>query len=387
MELLNNIQLAYCTNVHRGSTWDETFESLEKYVLEVKKLICPERRFAIGLRLGAEAARSLSDLKKINLFKKWLDRNNCYVFTINGFPYGNFHGTRVKEQVYRPDWTDSNRLAYTIQLFKILEKLLEKDEEGSVSTLPASFKEFHPSGKIPAIAFENIVKCADEIERISKAKKLDLHLGLEPEPLGSFETTAETITFFNELDNFSTLSNLKNLIGVNYDCCHLAVEFESAQSGLNKLKEAGIRLSKIHLSSALRAKPTDQNKELLNSFVEDVYLHQVIIGKENKIIKRYKDLDLALNDQSMESLGDEWRIHYHVPLHASPCKPLEDTRNQVIDTINWIGNNPGACRHLEMETYTWEVLPKELQSESVVKQVAKEYEWTLQQLKEQGLYN
>ena len=156
---------------------------------------------------------------------------------------------------------------------------------------------------------------------------------------------------------------------------------------LNKLKEAGIRLSKIHLSSALRAKPTDQNKELLNSFVEDVYLHQVIIGKENKIIKRYKDLDLALNDQSMESLGDEWRIHYHVPLHASPCKPLEDTRNQVIDTINWIGNNPGACRHLEMETYTWEVLPKELQSESVVKQVAKEYEWTLQQLKEQGLYN
>jgi hypothetical protein len=385
MKLSNNIQLSYCTNVHRGSTWEETFNALEKYVLKVKELVCPDERFAIGLRLGADAARTLSDPSTLLAFQTWLEQKNCYVFTINGFPYGNFHGTRVKEQVYRPDWTDPDRLSYTIVLFEILEKLLNRGEEGSVSTLPASFKEFHPVGELPEIALKNINTCALEIERIQQAKDLDLHLGLEPEPLGSFETTPETISFFEQLHNHSGNPKLSKLVGVNYDCCHLAVEFESAQFGLNHLMEAGIRLSKLHLSSALRAKPTSQNRNLLKSFVEDVYLHQVVVGKSGKAERRYKDLDIALQNDVENSDDEEWRIHFHVPLHASPHGTLGDTQKQVLDTLDWLALNPNACRHLEMETYTWEVLPKELQSTSVVKQVAKEYEWTLKALKERAL--
>jgi len=204
--------------------------------------------------------------------------------------------------------------------------------------------------------------------------------------LGSFETTPETVSFFEKLNDFSNYSNLKNIIGVNYDCCHLAVEFESAHAGLDLLKDSGIRLSKLHLSSALRAKPTEQNKMLLRSFVENVYLHQVVVGQEGKIINRYKDLDIALDNKTERNMGDEWRVHFHVPLHASPNEPLKDTRKQVEDTIDWLAKNPNSCRHLEMETYTWEVLPPELQSESVVNQIAKEYEWTLQLFKEKGLY-
>jgi hypothetical protein len=358
---------------------------LEKYVLKVKELVCPDERFAIGLRLGADAARTLSDPSTLLAFQTWLEQKNCYVFTINGFPYGNFHGTRVKEQVYRPDWTDPDRLSYTIVLFEILEKLLNRGEEGSVSTLPASFKEFHPVGELPEIALKNINTCALEIERIQQAKDLDLHLGLEPEPLGSFETTPETISFFEQLHNHSGNPKLSKLVGVNYDCCHLAVEFESAQFGLNHLMKAGIRLSKLHLSSALRAKPTSQNRNLLKSFVEDVYLHQVVVGKSGKAERRYKDLDIALQNDVENSDDEEWRIHFHVPLHASPHGTLGDTQKQVLDTLDWLALNPNACRHLEMETYTWEVLPKELQSTSVVKQVAKEYEWTLKALKERAL--
>ena len=160
MKLLENIELAYCTNVHRGSTWEETFHALETYVLEVKGLVCPHERFAIGLRLGAKAAKSLSDPKVLSTFQNWLDDKNCYIFTINGFPYGNFHGERVKEQVYRPDWTETDRLEYTVLLFKILENLLQPGEEGSVSTLPASFKEFHPANEIPASTYENLSQCA-----------------------------------------------------------------------------------------------------------------------------------------------------------------------------------------------------------------------------------
>lgn len=387
MKLLHDLNLAYCTNVHRGSSWEETFESLKDYVLKVRNLVCPKERFAIGLRLGADAAKSLSDPVNLVSFQKWLDKKNCYIFTINGFPYGNFHGTRVKEKVYRPDWTEPDRLSYTVLLFEILEKLLQKGEEGSVSTLPGSFKEFHQPEEIPSSVYENLLRCAQEIERIKKPKNLDLHLGLEPEPLGSFETTPETVSFFEKLNDFPNYSNLKNTIGVNYDCCHLAVEFESAHAGLDLLRDSGIRLSKLHISSALRAKPTEQNKSLLRSFVEDVYLHQVVVGKEGKVVHRYKDLDIALNDKTGANMGDEWRVHFHIPLHASPDEPLKDTRKQVEDTIDWLAKNPNACRHLEMETYTWEVLPAELQSETVVNQIAKEYEWTLKLFKEKGLFN
>jgi len=382
MKLLQNIELAYCTNVHRGSTWEETFHALNTYVLEVKKLVCPEDQFAIGLRLSANAAKSLAKRENLLAFQKWLHDQNCYVFTINGFPYGNFHGERVKEQVYRPDWTKTDRLEYTILLFEILENLLQPGEEGSVSTLPASFKEFHPANEIPLSAFENLSQCALEIERIKQTKGLDLHLGLEPEPLGSFETTQETLSFFEQLSKHAGNENLSNLIGVNYDCCHLAVEYENASAGLDQLKQAGIRLSKLHLSSALKAEPTMENRKTLQSFVEEVYLHQVVVGREGNIVRRHKDLDIALKEEIQEEYepGDEWRIHFHVPLHASPKEPLGDTKNHVLDTLDWLAMNPSACRHLEMETYTWEVLPSELQTLDVVEQVAKEYEWTLHAL-------
>jgi hypothetical protein len=387
MKLLENIELAYCTNVHRGSTWEETFHALETYVLEVKGLVCPHERFAIGLRLGAKAAKSLSDPKVLSTFQNWLDDKNCYIFTINGFPYGNFHGERVKEQVYRPDWTETDRLEYTVLLFKILENLLQPGEEGSVSTLPASFKEFHPANEIPASTYENLSQCALEIDRIKQAKGLDLHLGLEPEPLGSFETTEETLSFFEQLKKHAGNENLSTLIGVNYDCCHLAVEYENASDGLNQLKQAGIRLSKLHLSSALKAEPTMENLKTLQSFVEEVYLHQVVVGKEGNILRRHKDLDIALKEEIEKQYepGDEWRIHFHVPLHTSPKEPLGDTKNHVLDTLDWLAMNPSACRHLEMETYTWEVLPSELQTLDVVEQVAKEYQWTLNALQKRGL--
>ena len=135
MKFSRHAHLAYCTNVHRGNNWQETFDSLEKYVMEVRKGVAPDQRFAIGLRLGAHAAQELSEPRKLSQFRKWLDQKNAYVFTINGFSHGNFHGSPVKEKVYRPDWTTNERLDYTLLLFSILEKLLDSGEEGSVSTL------------------------------------------------------------------------------------------------------------------------------------------------------------------------------------------------------------------------------------------------------------
>ena len=387
MKLSNQAHLAYCTNVHRGNSWQETFDSLENYVMKVREGVAPEERFAIGLRLGADAARELADPRELYEFRKWLDQKNAYVFTINGFPYGNFHGSRVKEEVYRPDWTTDERLDYTLLLFSILEKLLEPGEEGSVSTLPGSFKEFLPNQEIPNILLQKVDACALEIEKLADSKNLDLHLGMEPEPLGLFETTPETVSFFDRLlDKGTDEEIIRKRIGVNYDCCHLAIEFEDAHEGLDSLVKNGIRLSKLHLSSALSAKPTENNLLRLKDFIEPVYLHQVTLGKDGQCIRRIKDLDTALEMQMAGNLpeADEWRIHFHVPLHASPGGDMGDTRLHVIDTLFWLSKNPNACRHLEMETYTWEVLPEKLQAGTVVEQVGKEYQWTLEQMDKIG---
>ena len=387
MKFSRHAHLAYCTNVHRGNNWQETFDSLEKYVMEVRKGVAPDQRFAIGLRLGAHAAQELSEPRKLFQFRKWLDQKNAYVFTINGFSHGNFHGSPVKEKVYRPDWTTNERLDYTLLLFSILEKLLDSGEEGSVSTLPGSFKEFLPDGEIPDALLKKVNACALEMENIASSKNLDLHLGMEPEPLGLFETTKETVTFFEKLLQQDTDEEvIRKRIGVNYDCCHLAVEFEDAHEGLDALKRHDIRLSKLHLSSALSVKPTPNNLLRLRDFIEPVYLHQVTLGKNGNCIRRIKDLDTALEMQRRGNLpeADEWRIHFHIPLHASPGGDLGDTRLHVIDTLFWLSKNQGACRHLEMETYTWEVLPGQLQAGTVVEQVGKEYDWTLEQIRKIG---
>src|SRR5664279_4227211 len=156
MKLRHGLHLAYCTNVHRGETWRETFASLKNHALNVREKICPHGPFAIGLRLSNQAATELYDPKMLLEFQRWLEKNSCYVFTINGFPYGQFHGTRVKEQVYRPDWTSPERVAYTNLLFNLLAELLPAGIEGSVSTLPGSFKEFHPSLEAQKIIRQNL---------------------------------------------------------------------------------------------------------------------------------------------------------------------------------------------------------------------------------------
>ena len=110
MELSKGLHLAYCTNIHRGEDWAQTFKSLKTDVISVRDRVSQNKAYAIGLRLSDLASRELSHPAVLETFQQWLKDQNCYVFTINGFPFGNFHGTRVKEQVYVPDWTSKDRL-------------------------------------------------------------------------------------------------------------------------------------------------------------------------------------------------------------------------------------------------------------------------------------
>jgi sugar phosphate isomerase/epimerase len=383
MRLEQNLQLAYCTNIHRGDDWPQTLASLESHTLAVRDRVSPGRPYAIGLRLSDVASRQLSEPATLAAFRRWLEKYDCYVFTINGFPFGQFHGAKVKEQVYRPDWTQPERLDYTNRLFDLLAQLVPAGIEGSVSTLPGSFKEFITTEDQRQLVRDNLWRCIEQIERCSQRHERRLHLGVEPEPLGLFETSAETVRFFEEMAaDRPRDSRLHTFLGVNYDTCHLAVEYEEPGDVVAAFQKAGIRISKIHLSSALQVVPGEDARQWLRRFADDTYLHQVVARGPDRAIRRYRDLDVALDQPAGD---EEWRIHFHVPLHATALAHGQTTAPHLLGLLDLLSRQPALCSHLEMETYTWEVLPEELRAGSVVEQLVREYEWCLRELAQRGL--
>lgn len=399
VKLTHDWHLAYCTNIHRGERWDETFANLASHTLAVRERVGAGRPYAIGLRLGAEAVRELGDPETRRRFQRWLDAEGCYVFTINGFPYGRFHG-RVKDQVYRPDWAEPERLEYTLRLFDLLAELLPAGVDGSVSTVPVSFKEFGRTEAEQSAMRANLWRCVDHLDRLRERTGRALHLGLEPEPLCLVETTGEAVRWFEQMrGDRPGDSRLDQYLGINYDACHLAIEFEEPAAALDRLQQAGIRLSKVHLSAALRAWPTPASLPVLRAFAEDSYLHQVIVREAGGGLRRHRDLPeaIAAAEKGQVPAGEEWRIHFHIPLHAdpaglggtpagaSPGMRLASTRDHLAGVLDWLAAAPELCRHFEMETYTWEVLPKELKQREVVDQLADEYDWTLRELACRGV--
>ncbi len=380
-----NAHLAYCTNIHPAESWQDTFAVLQSHVLAVRDrlreagTLAENEAFAIGLRLSAKAADELLEEGHIPALQRWLKETNTYIFTINGFPYGNFHGTRVKEQVFLPDWTDRARLDYTKMLFQILALVSPPGTQASVSTLPGSHKSF-AADELKIIA--HLCELADYLDRLAAETGHDFHLGLEPEPLGHFENTAETLAFFERLHAAAPESaTIKRRIGVNYDACHFALEYDDARQSLAALTSAGIRISKIHLSSALALDPRNPAAlAAIAAFNEPVYFHQTLLRDRNGGITRFQDLPLflaAVEDGSVDpSAFEEMRVHFHIPLDAEPAPPLVSTRDHAASVLEWRKDNPSACAHYEIETYTWAALPPTMQR-PVDEQIASEYQWVL----------
>jgi len=387
MQLSSGHSLAYCTNVHRGEGWSETFSNLKTNTLKVRQQVSPNKPYAVGLRLGNSAARELASEKNLNIFREWLEKENCYVSGINGFPYGAFHGQSVKESVFLPDWTDPSRLEYTQKLFEILAALNPPNQQGTVSTLPGTFKKFNRTVSQIDELQKNILVCAEYLLRLRDRTGVTLKLAVEPEPLGHFENTQQTVDFFDKLRAQETTTSLvDNFLGVCYDTCHFALQYEEAAQSVEKLNANGAPILKYHLSSALRLKPTDVALSRLATMQEPTYLHQCIGQGKDGELTYFKDIPDALADLNALKKFNELRVHFHLPLHSSPIeKDFFNTTDFLQKVLSVIMKQPGRVRELEIETYTWEVLPQALRSLDVTDQVVAEYRWVLNELNQNGV--
>ena len=356
----------------------------------------------IGLRLSNIASLELTEDGNLKSFMSWLKSQSAYVFTMNGFPYGGFHHVRVKDEVHAPDWTSDERVAYTLRLFNILAQLLPEGMEGGISTSPLSYRYwFSPSidelVNTRKKATDNILRVVEALIRIKRETGKTLHLDIEPEPDGLLETGTEFIEWFGTDLLPTGTSYLASRLGVNaaeaemmikdhvrlcYDVCHFAIGYESHTGVVRQLKEAGIAVGKIQISAALKAELTKSQlrKNIIQAFAsfdEPTYLHQVVARRKNGSLIRYRDLPDALRDAENKEV-EEWRAHFHVPLFADDFGALQSTRNDILEVLA-LQDAVNLTSHLEVETYTWEVLPDSLKL-PIKESIIREMEWVKNQL-------
>jgi sugar phosphate isomerase/epimerase len=389
--------LTYCTNIHPGESWEEVRANLGRYLPAVKRIIAPDRELGVGLRLSAAAAQALQDPTAFGELRDFLRREGLYVFTINAFPYGPFHGRRVKEEVYLPDWRDEERLRYTDLVADLLVGLLPDDQalEGSISTVPGAFKSNATSRSAVERMADLMVRHAAHLARLQLEHGRTISLALEPEPCCFLETIEETVTFFEEhlfsrtaaarmseltgLGRSTAEEALRRHLGVCYDLCHGAVEFEDADASLRRLTDAGIRIGKVQVTAGLRfPRVTREVADLLRPFDDAVYLHQVV-ERRARGLTRYVDLAQAFASLDAKTDEREWRIHFHVPVFLADLGAFGSTQDFVAAILNRHRARP-ISQHLEVETYTWDVLPEHYRTGGVVDAIVRELDWVVRQL-------
>jgi len=386
--------LTYCTNIHAGEPLEEVMRGLARHLPAIKTAVAPDRPFGVGLRLGHQAAEGLRDPGALAELKRFLAAGGYYVFTLNGFPYGAFHGRAVKEDAYKPDWGDALRLAYTDHLADILSDLLPAGQDGSVSTVPCTFKPW-AEGRMDAVT-DHLIRHVAHLVGIANKTGQTIALALEPEPCCLLETIDETVEFFNtrlfDRKGVARLAALTGLgaaaveaamrrhIGVCYDVCHAAVEFEDPKASIAKLRAHGILIAKLQLSSALKVAALDaESARHLAAFAEPVYLHQVVQKSKGRL-SRFVDLPQALA-QADGAAGAEWRVHFHVPVFLERMTHFGTTQSFLAEILALHRAEP-ISPHLEVETYTWDVLPESYRKADLSSAIARELNWVKAQLQQ-----
>lgn len=375
------VHLAYCTNVHPAEDLDGVLRQIRVHGGGVREALGADR-LGLGLWLPAPLARELAaDPRLTDRLRAGLEAAGLETVTLNAFPYTGFHAPVVKRAVYRPDWTDRARLDYTVDCARVLARLLPDDAaRGSVSTLPLAWREPWDPGRLSA-ARAHLAELSDALEDLARRGR-PVRVGLEPEPGCVVETTRDAARL---------LGDPPPHLGVCLDTCHLATAFEEPGAALDRLSGAGLPVVKTQASAAVEVPdPTDPAaREALSAFTEDRFLHQTRARGADGARQGRDDLDEALGGADPLPDGAPWRTHFHVPLHAPATAPLRGTNEHLTRTLECL-LGPGGARtdHVEVETYTWSVLPKERRpadDKGLAEGIAAEVAWARDRLTDLGL--
>jgi hypothetical protein len=397
MDLGNGLgHLTYSTLVHPADDWEQIWQSLNTYVPKVKERFAGNKRFGVSLRLSAKSAQTLVNSKADrDKLRKFLDDQNMYLYTANAFVYGHFKGELVKEQVYEPDWRSEERTQYTMNVASVVADIAPKDVLPSIQTSPLGFKPRVTGPDVVDSYTNNVLRVAKHLVDLEQKTGVTVTLGLEPEPYCFLETTDETVDYFTNhlyagksLEKFAKMSGLpiaeaitalRRHVGIVYDICHLAVEYEDITQSLQKLVNAGVPIVKLQEAAALHIPEVTQPVvDTLKRYSKTIYLTQTIEKKDGKFTK-FLNLEDAFAAWEKNPGPREWRTHIHVPVFLEDLGQFRTTRFAIADALKFHKQKP-LSRHLEVETYTWDMLPDSLKTGDIVDYVCRELEWVRGQL-------
>jgi hypothetical protein len=375
--------IGYCTNVHAAATLDQTRANLQRHAVAVKERYSPGRPMGIGLWLPAKAAEELLLTHGECAFGEWLAERGLVPYTMNGFPYGDFHQPVVKHRVYEPTWWQPERLHYTMQVAQILDAILPPGAEGSISTLPISWGMPCPSRDELEQSAAQLRQAAAWLHQLEQESGRLIYICLEPEPGAALSFADDAVHFFQwQLFGHEDEERIRRHIRICHDICHAAVMFEAQDEVLRKYAAAGMQVGKIQVSAALAmhldlfeppaAQARREAIKQISEFAEDRYLHQTVVRRDGEDVF-YEDLQLALDAESDDPRG-EWRVHFHVPIYLSEFGRLRSTQEQIAQALT-AAQEHSNCRHYEVETYAWGVLPPELKHSELADGIAEELKW------------
>ena len=388
--------LTYSTLVHPGDTWPEMWDSLTTYVPQVKQRVSPNDPFGVSLRISAASAGTLTgDAAERERLKAFLADNDMYLYTVNAFPYGPFKNTIVKEQVYEPDWRSDERAVYTMQVADILAEVAAPGIEPTIQSPPLGFKPRVTGPDVVAAFTRQVIRVVAHLVRLEQRTGRTVRLALEPEPACFLETTDEALDYFANhlyaaeaqaslaaqtgLAEADAAAALRNHLGMVYDICHQAVEYEDIGTSLRRLADAGIPVFKLQEAAAVRVpEVTQATVDALRRFADTVYLTQTV-ERRNGELTHYLNLEDAFDAWDRDPGPREWRTHFHVPVFLDDLGDFKTTRFAIEDALEFHRNNK-LSPHLEIETYTWDVLPEHLKTGDIVDYVTLEIEWVREQL-------
>lgn len=382
--------LTYCTNVHPGATLADLLETFAAAVPAVRAArgLPAGADFPVGAWLSRRVVSELADARRLAVLADLLADKGLSIVTVNAFPFGDFHAPAVKEQVYRPDWTDPERLAYTLEAARILAALAPRGAADlSLSTVPLSYKPWGGGAAAAAAGAGNLARAALALARLAEETGRHIRLCLEPEPFGAVESTDETVAFFEGIlrphgaralrregiPGGATEDILSAYLGVCFDTCHLLVRFEDLTASWKRLAAAGVSVGKVQVSSALEA--SGAGAAALARFDEPRYLHQVVAEAPGGGLAAWEDIPAFLADPRRGACA-RVRVHFHVPLHWSGDGALASTQADLARFLAFLGRS-GALALLEIETYTWSVFPRgaPVDAEALVAGIAREFAW------------
>ncbi len=374
------IPLAYCTNVHAGADLAQTRANVERFAPAVRRLFSPDHAMGLGLWLSASSARQLLAEQRVEEWRDWLAVRGLVPWTFNGFPYGDFHQRVVKHQVYHPTWFHRDRLSYTHDLIDIQHGLLPPGMAGSISTLPIAWGNPPPSEEELKSAASALRQIAGRLARLESETSRFICLCLEPEPGCVLQRSGDLVRFFERyLLGGSDEKLVRRHLRVCHDICHQAIMFEDQADVFRAYRDAGIGVGKVQVSAAvcmplerLPAGQRDAAVAQLAEFVEERYLHQTVVRSGSAAPAFFEDLPLAL-DHADERVG-EWRVHFHVPIYLDRFGALATTQFAIHECLA-AAREMSDCRHFEVETYAWGVLPSELQQPDLAAGIADEMRW------------